>query len=347
MPAYRNVRLCGKDCICLYVCPSGATDTENSIIDVAKCIPGCMACVKACPSGAISMVPDEYPPQQNKTDAVISAQRALGRSKTAQWAVAEAVAASATSPEKRQLAAAVARSSRIMTEDILRESGYMLPQSSEVRALLESIQDNTTPDFPKDAVKLLLNKLQNQKKEKTMAALKGTKTEKNLMEAFAGESQARNKYTYFASKAKSEGYEQIAAIFTETAGNEKEHAEIWYKLLCGGGIPSTPENLKAAAAGENGEWTEMYKRMAREAREEGFNDIAFLFESVGNIEKEHEARYLKLLKNVNEGKVFAKKEKVVWICRNCGHIVDSESAPEKCPVCDHAQAYFELRVINY
>ena len=180
-----------------------------------------------------------------------------------------------------------------------------------------------------------------------MANLKGTKTEKNLMEAFAGESQARNKYAYFASKAKQEGYEQVAAIFEETAGNEKEHAKIWFKLLCGGGIPTTAENLKAAAAGEHGEWTEMYKRMAAEAREEGFNDVAYLFESVGKIEKEHEERYLKLLKNIEAGAVFAKKEKSVWICRNCGHIADNEQAPQKCPVCVHPQAYFELRAVNY
>ena len=180
-----------------------------------------------------------------------------------------------------------------------------------------------------------------------MANLKGTKTEKNLMEAFAGESQARNKYAYFASKAKKEGYEQIAAIFEETAGNEKEHAKIWFKLLCGGDVPSTAENLKAAAAGENGEWTEMYKRMAAEAKEEGFNDIAFLFEAVGKIEKEHEERYLKLLANVETSAVFAKKEKSVWICRNCGFIFDGEKAPEKCPVCTHPQSYFELRAVNY
>ncbi|MCL2003332.1 MAG: rubrerythrin family protein [Oscillospiraceae bacterium] len=180
-----------------------------------------------------------------------------------------------------------------------------------------------------------------------MANLKGTKTEKNLMEAFAGESQARNKYTYFASKAKKDGYEQIAALFEETAGNEKEHAKIWFKLLCGGEIPSTAENLKAAAAGENEEWTSMYKRMAEEAREEGFDDIAFLFEKVGNIEKEHEERYLALLKNIEDGTVFAKKEKSVWICRNCGHIADFVSAPQKCPVCVHPQSYFELRAVNY
>ena len=180
-----------------------------------------------------------------------------------------------------------------------------------------------------------------------MANLKGTKTEKNLMEAFAGESQARNKYTYFASKAKKDGYEQVAGYFEESANNEKEHAKIWFKLLCGGELPKTTENLKAAAAGEHEEWTEMYKRMAEEARGEGFNDIAFLFESVAKIEKEHEARYLKLLKNIEDGSVFAKKEKSIWICRNCGYIVDSESAPQKCPVCSHPQAYFELRILNY
>ena len=180
-----------------------------------------------------------------------------------------------------------------------------------------------------------------------MANLKGTKTEMNLREAFAGESQARNKYTYFAGKAKKEGYEQIAAIFEETAGNEREHAKLWFKLLCDGEIPTTTENLKAAAEGENGEWTEMYKRMAKEAREEGFEDIAVLFDGVGAIEKEHEERYLKLLQNINENTIFAKKEKVVWICRNCGHIVDKVEAPKLCSVCNHPQAYFELRAVNY
>ena len=180
-----------------------------------------------------------------------------------------------------------------------------------------------------------------------MSDIKGTKTEKNLMEAFAGESQARNKYTYFASRARKDGYEQIAAIFEETAGNEKEHAKMWFKLLCGGEVPDTAENLKAAAAGENGEWTEMYKRMADEAREEGFTEIAFLFDSVGAIEKEHEERYLKLLKNVEDNIAFTKKEKSVWVCRNCGYIMDDENAPETCPVCQHPRAYFELRVINY
>ncbi len=175
--------------------------------------------------------------------------------------------------------------------------------------------------------------------------LKGSKTEKNLWEAFAGESMARNKYTYFASKAKKDGFEQIAAFFLETADNEKEHAKIWFKLL--GGIDGTMNNLKSAAAGENDEWTEMYARMEKEAREEGFDKIADLFKGVAAIEKEHEERSLDLLKNIEEDTVFKKNQKTVWICRNCGHIVDSAEAPDLCPVCAHPKAYFQLRVINY
>jgi len=178
--------------------------------------------------------------------------------------------------------------------------------------------------------------------------LKGTKTEKNLMEAFAGESQARNKYTYFASKAKKEGYEQIAALFLETADNEKEHAKMWFKLLQENGeIASTAENLKAAAEGENYEWTDMYDRMAKEAKEEGFNDIAYLFEEVAKIEKEHEERYKKLLANVEGDLVFSKDGDTIWKCRNCGHIVVGKKAPELCPVCKHAKAYFEVKAENY
>lgn len=177
--------------------------------------------------------------------------------------------------------------------------------------------------------------------------LKGTKTEANLMAAFAGESQARNKYTYYASKAKKEGYEQIAAIFEETAGNEKEHAKIWFKLLHDGGVPSTTENLQDAANGENYEWTDMYKEFAKTAKEEGFDHIAFLFESVGKIEKEHEERYKKLLSNIEEGKVFECGEVKMWKCRNCGHIHIAVSAPSVCPVCDHPQSYFEIKEENY
>ena len=177
--------------------------------------------------------------------------------------------------------------------------------------------------------------------------LKGSQTEKNLMAAFSGESEARNKYTYFASKARKEGYEQIAAIFEETALNEKEHAKIWFKLLNGGEIPSTLENLNAAAAGENFEWTDMYDEFAKTAKEEGFDRLAFLFEAVGKIEKEHEARYLKLLENVENGLVFSKDGDRIWKCRNCGHIVIGKNAPEICPVCAHPKAYFEVKAENY
>ena len=180
-----------------------------------------------------------------------------------------------------------------------------------------------------------------------MKELKGTKTERNLMEAFAGESQARNKYSYWASKAKKDGYQQIAAIFEETAANEKEHAKMWFKLLEGGAIKSTPENLKAAADGENFEWTDMYDRMAREAEEEGFTEIAEKFRGVAKIERAHEERYRKLLQNIEEGIVFSRDGDRIWQCRNCGHIVVGPKAPEVCPVCDHPQAYFELKAENY
>ena len=180
-----------------------------------------------------------------------------------------------------------------------------------------------------------------------MKELKGTRTEANLMAAFAGESQARNKYTYYASKAKKDGYEQIAALFLETAENEKEHAKIWFKLLHGGVVPSTEENLADAAAGENYEWTDMYAGFAKEAKEEGFDDIAALFEMVAKIEKEHEERYLKLLANVKDGVVFSKDGDVIWKCRNCGHIVVGKKAPELCPVCAHPKAYFEVKAENY
>ena len=180
-----------------------------------------------------------------------------------------------------------------------------------------------------------------------MADLKGSKTEKNLMYAFAGESQARNKYNYFASKARKEGYEQIANFFDETAANEKEHAKIWFKLLCGGDIQSTVQNLKAAAEGEHEEWTEMYKRMAAEAKEEGYADIALLFEQVAEIEKEHEERYLKLLSNIEKNLVFTRETEKVWICNNCGHSHKGNSSPNLCPVCKHPKSFFQIRGDNY
>lgn len=341
--AVRNLRLCTKDCLCLYVCPTGATDTENSIIDVEKCI-GCGACADACPSAAISMVPKELPPQQPKEEKVVEALRGLLQSK----AKAENLAAQLPDP----LSAAVEKSSRLMAEDLCREAGFMLPQSGNTREFLESIRDY--PGIPKETVENLLDtiqfnednkKMEENKMERGKNPFAGTKTEKNLWEAFAGESQARNKYTYFASVAKKAGYEQIAALFLQTAENEKEHAKLWFKAL--GGLGDTAENLLHAAEGENYEWTDMYDRMAREADEEGFHELAEQFRGVAAIEKSHEERYRKLLHNVEAKQVFEKSGVTLWECRNCGHLVMGTKAPVVCPVCKHPQAFFEVRAENY
>ena len=377
--AVRNLRLCTKDCLCLYVCPTGATDTENSIIDVAKCI-GCGACADACPSKAISMVPYEYPPQQPKTDGVRDALRVVIDSKTEAELVSSKI--------DGRLARAIEKSSRLMAEDLCRESGYMLPQSANARAFLEQIL--SYPDIPADIVESLLKTIKFNENIKTEEVIMekwkctvcgyvhegplpedfkcpvckqpaskfvkiedaprknpyaGTKTEKNLWEAFAGESQARNKYTYFASVAKKAGYEQIAELFLKTAENEKEHAKLWFKAL--GELGDTAENLLHAAEGENAEWTDMYERMARDAEEEGFSDLAAQFRGVAAIEKSHEERYRALLHNVEAKEVFEKSGVTVWECRNCGHIVVGTKAPDVCPVCNHPQAYFEVRKQNY
>ena len=375
--AVRNLRLCTKDCLCLYVCPTGATDTENSIIDPDKCI-GCGACAEACPSSAISMVPKELPPQQPKEEKVVEALRGLVQSK----ANAENIA----SQLPDVLSVAVEKSSRLMAEDLCREAGFMLPQSANTRAFLETVRNY--PGVPVDAVETLLTTIQfNEKTEaKKMEKWKcsicgyvhegamtpdfkcplckqsadnfvkveeapaknpfaGSKTEKNLWEAFAGESQARNKYTYFASVAKKAGYEQIAALFLQTAENEKEHAKLWFKAL--GELGDTAENLLHAAEGENYEWTDMYDGFAKDAEEEGFTELAAQFRAVAAIEKTHEERYRKLLHNVEAKAVFEKSGVTLWECRNCGHLVMGVKAPDVCPVCAHPQAFFEVRAENY
>lgn len=338
--AVRNIRLCTKDCLCLYVCPTGATDTEDSIIDVITCI-GCGACVEACPSGAISMVPFVYPPQQPKTETVVEAMNALFRSKSKQENIAAGL------PGK--LALAMEKSNRIMAEDISREAGYMLPQSQNSIDFLQALLDNQqSEDFPVEVVNKLLDlQKQNKVQEEISMSNKyaGTKTEKNLMEAFSGESQARNKYTYFANIAQKEGYDQIAEIFLKTARNEQEHARIWFEEL--GELGDTAKNLLQAAEGENYEWTDMYDRFAKDAEEEGYKALAARFRRVAAIEKAHEERYRALLNNVELQKVFEKGEETMWECRICGHLVMGKKAPAICPVCKYPQSYFEVRKENY
>ena len=349
MVAVRNIDLCSKDCLCLYVCPNGATDTENSIIDVDKCT-GCGMCANACPSKAISMVPVEYPAQQKKKKEVVNTLNKLSKSKVEQEKIAKQIANNTDKPGFKKLMTAISKSNRLMAEDIIRESGYMLPQSSNANKILNEIKNNAKfENIPSKEIEKLLNKIKvNDKEEKendNMNKYQGTQTEKNLMEAFAGESQARNKYTYFSSVAKKEGYEQMAALFLKTAENEKEHAKMWFKEL--NGIGSTEENLKAAADGENYEWTDMYENFAKTAEEEGFPELAFKFRMVGTIEKHHEERYRALLKNIEMKEVFEKSEVKIWECRNCGHIIVGTKAPEMCPVCSHPKSYFEINGENY
>ena len=349
MVAVRNIDLCSKDCLCLYVCPNGATDTENSIIDVDKCT-GCGMCANACPSKAISMVPVEYPAQQKKKKEVVNTLNKLSKSKVEQEKIAKQIANNTDKPGFKKLMTAISKSNRLMAEDIIRESGYMLPQSSNANKILNEIKNNAKfENIPSKEIEKLLNKIKvNDKEEKenvNMNKYQGTQTEKNLMEAFAGESQARKKYTYFSSVAKKEGYEQMAALFLKTAENEKEHAKMWFKEL--NGIGSTEENLKAAADGENYEWTDMYENFAKTAEEEGFPELAFKFRMVGAIEKHHEERYRALLKNIEMKEVFEKSEVKIWECRNCGHIIVGTKAPEMCPVCSHPKSYFEINAENY
>ncbi len=391
--AVRNLRLCTKDCLCLYVCPTGAADTENSIIDPEKCV-GCGMCAGACPSGAISMVPLTYPPQQKKSENLLMLSGALAKIKAKEEKTALQLAQNAQNDGLYRILTAAAKSARLVNEDILREGGYMLPQSENAHKLLREWAENPPSEhFPAESAKTLLelipcneqNNINNKGEFKKMKQYKckvcshvfessdahpvcpvckasgdkleliseapkankyaGTQTEKNLEAAFAGESQARNKYTYFASAAKKEGFEQIAALFQKTADNEKEHAKMWFKEL--NGIGDTAQNLLHAAEGENYEWTDMYEGFAQTAQEEGFPELAAKFRLVAAIEKHHEERYRALLHNVETAQVFARSEIKIWECRNCGHIVIGLNAPQICPTCAHPQSYFEINCENY
>ncbi|MFA7578510.1 MAG: ferritin family protein, partial [Candidatus Muiribacteriota bacterium] len=359
-------------------------------IDAKKCI-ACRACVDACPSNAVSLVPDEYPAPQKKSESVIKVLRKLSESKSLQEKIASFISKNSNSKIEILFAESLKHSNRLMTEDLLRESGFMLPQSKEVINFFNKlIAENKEADFPVDKIKKLIKKISENKKNQedtnmvkyrctvcgyihegnltddfkcprckqpasvfvkvedsknTENKYAGTKTEKNLLEAFAGESMARNKYTYFAEVAQREGYEQIAAILLHTARNEQEHARLWYEAL--GHISNTAENLLHAAEGENYEWTDMYDRFAKEADEEGFSELAEKFRKVAAIEKAHEERYRKLLNNVEMKKVFEKSDEIIWECRVCGHLVIGKKAPEVCPVCTYAQSYFESRKENY
>lgn len=390
MYAVRNIKLCTKDCLCLYVCPTYATDTETGQIDKDKCI-GCRACVDACPSKAISFVPEDYPPQNQKSKRLVAALRLLTQSKVKQEQIADNIAKSDKKAVTLQFAEALKKANRIMCEDLFREAGYMLPNGKEAQSFVEALIDREQEkDFPLEEAKQLLKLLNKENKKSEVEKMekyrctvcgyihngampedfvcprckqpksvfvkieeekatknpyKGTKTEKNLMEAFSGESQARNKYTYFANIAMREGYDQIAELFLKTARNEQEHARIWYEEL--GNLSDTAENLLHAAEGENYEWTDMYAGFAKDAEEEGFTELAERFRNVAKIEKAHEKRYRELRENVQKKKVFEKTEKTMWECRICGHLITDRSAPEVCPVCKYAQSYFEVRKENY
>ncbi len=390
--ARRDSKLCTKDCLCLFVCPTGASNTETGQVDKDKCI-GCGACVNACPSHALKLLPREMPPQQKKSPQVVEGLRALMNNKIEIYQTTQKIVKKNENNEIANFAKAIALASKVGAEDLARESGFMLVQSGNTRRLLETILERKdASEDVKASVKQLLEKIKtnesyNQiiknmkkyrctvcgyihegeltpdficpvckqpasvfvevKEEKKASGNKyaGTKTEQNLKDGFAGESQARNKYTYYAEVAKREGYEQLAEIFLKTARNEQEHARLWFNEL--GGINDTASNLVDAAAGENYEWTDMYVRFAKDAEEEGFPELAEKFRKVGQIEKEHEERYLALLENVKKNRVFERNEATMWECRVCGHIVTGKKAPDVCPVCYYSQSYFEIRKENY
>jgi len=310
--AVRNIRLCTKDCLCLYVCPTGATDTENSIIDVSKCT-GCGDCADACPSGAISMVPFVYPPQQPKTESVVSMMNALLRSKSEQENIAAGLSG--------RLAKAIEKSNRIMAEDIIREAGYMLPQSQNTKDFLQSLLDKNPEGLPREAVEKLLENLYKNEEEGSM---KDNKTKENLMKAFAGESQANRKYLAYAKKAEEEGKLNAAKLFRAAADAETLHAFKEFELA--GKVGSTADNIKDAIAGETYEYKEMYPEFVKDAEAEGNKAAATTFTFAMKAEEVHAKLYKEALENLD-----STEEVFYYLCPVCGNI--EKSVPEKCVIC--------------
>ena len=311
--AVRNIRLCTKDCLCLYVCPTGATDTENSVIDVDKCI-GCGDCADACPSGAISMVPKVYPKQQDKTDPVINAMRTLMRSKSEQENIAAGL------PGK--LAVAIEKSNRIMAEDIIREAGYMLPQSENTQEFLQSLLGEKLPEgFPKEAVEKLLEAFNKNEENNEMGE---NKTLKNLMAAFTGEAEANRKYTAYTNKAEKDGYLNAAKLFRAAADAETIHALKHFEVA--GKIGSTPDNLKDGVKGETYEYKEMYPDFVKEAEAEGNKAAVRSFTFAMKAEEVHAGLYQEALENLNQT-----EEVFYYLCPICGNI--EKFQPEKCSIC--------------
>ncbi len=321
MHAVRNIRLCTKDCLCIYVCPTGATDTENGQIDAATCISGCRLCVDACPSHAISLVPEEFPPQQEKLPAVMSALRTLAESKMQQEQITSQIAADSKGPIEKQLAQAISQSNRLMAEDLLREAGYMLPQSENSKALLESMLNQQQPKgFPTAEVKRLLEILYNDKKENR----KMGKTSENLMEAFAGESQANRKYLSYSKKAEKDGKKNAAKLFKAASDAETIHALKHFEVA--GKVGTTPENLKDAVAGETHEYKDMYPDFVKTAEEEGNKAAVMSFKFAMQAEEVHARLYQEALDNLDET-----QEVFYYLCPVCGNI--EKARPDKCRIC--------------